>query len=221
MSHEEPISQEAFRQKLLAEIPSWYRPYLHLALPSLFGLAAVFWGLMRLQDIQWWEWLFFPASYVFANMLEWVAHKQLLHTRRFWAVPLYEQHTPMHHRVYTTEKMNMQDPREFRLILLPPYGIGLIPVISLPITLLLRNLVSPNAGWIFLVTAMAYVVGYEWLHLSYHLPEGHPIGRLSLIRRLSHHHAIHHNPALMQRWNMNVTIPLWDWVMGTIYRQKQ
>jgi hypothetical protein len=22
----------------------------------------------------------------------------------------------------------------------------------------------------------------------------------------------------MQRWNFNVTIPLWDWVRGTVYR---
>ena len=27
---------------------------------------------------------------------------------------------------------------------------------------------------------------------------------------------MHHDPKLMQRWNMNVTVPLWDWVRGTV-----
>ena len=31
-------------------------------------------------------------------------------------------------------------------------------------------------------------------------------------------HAMHHTPELMQRWNFNVTVPLADWLLGTIYR---
>ena len=64
-------------------------------------------------------------------------------------------------------------------------------------------------------TAIGYAVSYEWLHLSYHLPHDHPVGRSRLIRALRRHHAIHHDPRLMQRWNLNVTVPLWDVVMGT------
>jgi sterol desaturase/sphingolipid hydroxylase (fatty acid hydroxylase superfamily) len=63
------------------------------------------------------------------------------------------------------------------------------------------------------------VLVYEWLHLAYHLPDESFIGRRLLIRRLRQHHARHHNPKLMQRWNMNVTLPLFDWVFGTIHRQ--
>ena len=29
---------------------------------------------------------------------------------------------------------------------------------------------------------------------------------------------LNHAPELMQNWNFNVTIPLWDWVRRTIYR---
>ena len=65
---------------------------------------------------------------------------------------------------------------------------------------------------------MGYVVSYEWLHLSYHLPPESFIGRLWLVRVLKKHHATHHDPQLMQKWNFNVTIPLWDLVRGTIYR---
>jgi sterol desaturase/sphingolipid hydroxylase (fatty acid hydroxylase superfamily) len=66
---------------------------------------------------------------------------------------------------------------------------------------------------------MGYSVSYEWLHLSYHLPRESGIGRRGVIQRLRRHHAIHHDPRLMQRWNFNVTIPFWDWVRGTIVRE--
>jgi sterol desaturase/sphingolipid hydroxylase (fatty acid hydroxylase superfamily) len=38
------------------------------------------------------------------------------------------------------------------------------------------------------------------------------------VRALRRHHAVHHDPELMQRWNFNVTVPLWDLVRGTIHR---
>ena len=39
----------------------------------------------------------------------------------------------------------------------------------------------------------------------------------AIIRRLRRHHAIHHAPFLMQRFNFNVTVPLWDVVRRTVY----
>ena len=65
---------------------------------------------------------------------------------------------------------------------------------------------------------MLYVVSYEWLHLSFHLPATHFIARLGVVKKLKRHHATHHDPRLMQKWNFNVTVPLWDWVRGTIWR---
>jgi sterol desaturase/sphingolipid hydroxylase (fatty acid hydroxylase superfamily) len=65
---------------------------------------------------------------------------------------------------------------------------------------------------------MLYVVSYEWLHLAYHLPADSFIGRRWLIARLRRHHALHHDPRLMQKWNFNVTFPIWDRVRGTVYR---
>ena len=37
---------------------------------------------------------------------------------------------------------------------------------------------------------------------------------LGVLRR---HHAWHHTPELMQRWNFNVTVPLADWILRTIH----
>ena len=51
------------------------------------------------------------------------------------------------------------------------------------------------------------MVSYEVLHLCYHAPKDSFIGRLSLIRVLRAHHARHHDPRIMQRYNFNVTVP--------------
>ena len=37
---------------------------------------------------------------------------------------------------------------------------------------------------------------------------------------LRRHHALHHDPKLMQKWNFNVSLPLWDLVRGTIAREQ-
>ena len=65
---------------------------------------------------------------------------------------------------------------------------------------------------------MIYVVSYEWMHLAWHLPEDTFIGSLGLVRGLRQHHAVHHDPRLMQKWNFNVTVPLWDLVRRTRFR---
>ena len=75
-----------------------------------------------------------------------------------------------------------------------------------------------NPALLFMAVPMAYVVAYEWLHLSYHAPADSFVGRMQLIRKLRRHHAVHHAPELMQKWNFNVTIPLWDWIRRTTYR---
>ena len=114
--------------------------------------------------------------------------------------------------------MAMRSSREFRLVLIPPYGIVAAFAAALPAPIVLGLCGQLNLGLLFTATAMAYVVGYEWLHLSYHLPPDSFVGRRKLIGRLRRHHATHHNPELMQKWNFNVSVPLWDLVRGTIYR---
>ncbi len=36
--------------------------------------------------------------------------------------------------------------------------------------------------------------------------------------RLRHHHTVHHDPRLMNRYNFNITYPIFDWLFGTWYR---
>ena len=77
-----------------------------------------------------------------------------------------------------------------------------------------------NVAALFLATSALYVVSYELLHLSYHLPDDHFISKLSVIKVLKRCHAVHHHPVRMNKWNFNVTVPLWDVVKGTYLRDE-
>jgi hypothetical protein len=211
--------REEIRSAVLARAPRWYDPRFHLAVPSAFAVGAIAAALALLRDPTAWAFLTVPVVYVLTNVNEWYIHRDLLHRRNPFARVLYERHTPEHHMIYVTDDMAMRDSREFRLVLIPAYGLFLIFVSLLPIASLVWLAFGRNVALLYTATAMAYSASYEWLHLSYHLPPESRIGRSRWIRRLRRHHAIHHDPRLMQRWNFNVTIPLWDWVQGTIVRE--
>jgi hypothetical protein len=208
--------REEVRARWLAEIPWWYSPWGHLAFPSVVGLGTIAVAIHAIHHLQAWQAFTVPAVLLLSNAVEWRVHKQVLHRRTWPLEELYDQHTPNHHRVFVTEDMVIRSPREFRFVLMPFYAIVALFFLTAPLTLVLLLVGQPNVAALFVVTSMAYVLSYEWLHLAYHLPPESFVGRM--VGTLRRHHAIHHDPSLMQKWNFNVTIPLWDWVRGTIHR---
>jgi hypothetical protein len=211
--------RDQLRDRLVAAIPRWYSPWLHLAFPSLVGLGVIAASLLALRHLQPIDLVAVPATFLVLNAGEWRIHRDLLHRRTPPFSVLYDRHTPEHHLVFVTEDMAIRSTREFHLVLIPAYGIVAAAVGALPIPATLwLGFGLRNPALLFMAVTMAYVVAYEWLHLSYHAPPDSAVGRLRVIQRLRRHHAVHHAPELMQSWNFNVTIPLWDWVRGTIYR---
>jgi hypothetical protein len=210
-------SRDDLRRDLLSRIPSWYSPWLHLAIPALSGLAIVALAVGRIQELRAWQLAFVPLFVVFGNAVEWHAHRDLLHRRTWPLEELYFRHTPQHHAIYVSEDMQIREWRELRFVLLPAYGVvGLVAVTS-PITAALWVAGQPNLAALWVTTVVLYILTYEWLHLAYHLPADGFVGRLRVTRWLRRHHQRHHHPPLMQRWNFNVTLPLWDLLRGTVW----
>jgi hypothetical protein len=217
--------RNAVREKSLAEVPWWYRPYAHLAATTGIGLAVLVLStvsILRLDPgVKWTDLLVIPGVILLANYYEWRVHRDVLH-KRFWPFEvIYDQHTPMHHMVYVEEDMAIRDVKEFRLVLIPAAGVLGIVLAAAPVALALAHFWSPAAGWLFLLSASLFMVSYEVLHLCYHAPSNSFVGRRALIARLRAHHARHHDPRLMQRYNFNVTVPLFDWIMGTMAPPKK
>ncbi|MGO8997680.1 MAG: sterol desaturase family protein [Polyangiaceae bacterium] len=212
----DPAARRRIRERLLTAIPSSYRPWMHLAATTGIGAAVLALGIFGIHGLRPVELLVVPAVFLLSNGFEWRAHKDLLHKMREPLGFLYRRHTPEHHMIYVEDDMAIRDWREMKVVLIPAYGVFGIVATLAPVAALFGALATRNAGWLVLVTGGLYMVGYELSHLSYHLPPESFVGRLALVRVLRRHHARHHNPALMQRWNFNVTIPLFDWVHGTI-----
>ncbi len=212
----EVASREQVRARWHAEIPRWYWPWGHLAFPSLVGLGIIGGAIASVRELRPWQLLTVPLVLLLSNAVEWRVHKVVLH-RRFWPLQdLYYRHTPNHHRVFITGDMVIRSPREFRFVLLPFWAIVALFFLTGPITAGLALAGQHNLAALFVATSMGYVLSYEWLHLAYHLPPDSFVGRR--VTRLRKHHATHHDPSLMQSWNFNVTLPLWDWIRGTIHR---
>jgi hypothetical protein len=215
--------RERIRRQSMAEIPRWYSAWGHLGATTGIGLAVLVLSAMqlaKLDAIRATDWLVVPAVFLLSNFFEWRVHKHVLHRRRWPLQVIYDKHTPMHHMIYIEEDMALRSTREFRLVLIPAAGVLGIVVAAAPVAFAVARLWSASAGWLFLVTASLYMVTYEVLHLCYHAPKDSFIGRRKIIAILRAHHARHHDPRLMQKWNFNVTVPLFDWIMGTIAAKK-
>lgn len=212
---ESQSTRDALRHEKLAALSPRYSPFLHVAIPPLWGGSVIAVCVFLVDNLRLVELLVIPAMLVFANAFEWRIHRNALHKRFFLMPALYDRHTPIHHRVYIHDDMELRDWRELALILIPPWAGVPLFVALLPIAAALWFAFAPNVALLFMATCMFYVVTYELLHMSYHLPRTSLVGRNPVIRALARHHSIHHDPRFMQRWNMNVTVPLWDIVRRT------
>jgi Fatty acid hydroxylase len=209
--------RDALRARELGQTPGWYSPTLHLLIPAAVGIAIFVVALLEIAGLRAVELLVLPACFLVFNGLEWWIHRDLLHRRRPLVSLLYDQHTAMHHMIYVTQDMAMRDRREWRLVLMPGLGVVLSFVGLVPFAAALWHLLGSNVACLFAMAWVAYMLGYEWLHLSFHLPSESWLGGSRLIRWLRWHHAVHHDPRIMRAWNLNVTVPLWDWLLGTIH----
>jgi sterol desaturase/sphingolipid hydroxylase (fatty acid hydroxylase superfamily) len=211
------MTREERRQKVFAAIPASYSPWAHLIVPSAVGAVIVVVALSLVRDLRAWELVTVPITFVLLNAAEWAVHRDLLHRRRPPMHLLYDRHIE-HHGIFIEEDMAIRAMRELRLVLMPgPAIIGAF-VASLPIPAILVAVGQRNAACLFAATTMLYLVSYELMHAAYHAPADSFVGRLRLVAVLRRHHAKHHHAPLMQKWNFNVTVPLWDVVRGTVWR---
>ena len=224
MTHEKR-SGAAMLAEHLPHVPKRYSPIGHLAGTASIGLAALAIGWMAVEDFTWMHALTAALTFVFANLVEWCAHKGLLHKRRWPFEILYDQHTPRHHMFYRHDGMAVASRKEWYFVLMPKRGVFGIAVLAIPLALAVGALLGGSHAWIVFMTAGSYASLYEVTHLTYHLRRGHGIFRVPVLGRvlaaLSRHHTRHHHVELMRSWNFNVTFPLWDVILGTHYPRKK
>ena len=206
-----------FREEVLARVPRGYSPFLHLVVPSILALGAVDAAVSLMRDVQWWQLGLVPVFVGVMNAAEWHAHRGLLHRHLRPLESLHRLHA-WHHAVFVRGDMAMQDPRELRVVLLPALAVLTLFAGVLPVALLFLFAGERNLALLWAATSVGYVTIYEWMHLAWHLPADGLAARLPGLRALRRLHDLHHDPRLMHRYNLNVTVPLWDCLRGSLRR---
>lgn len=201
--------------RLRAEIPTWYSGPIHLLFTVTWPLLAIAGCLGALEHTIWHEWLTVPLTFVYACIVEYVAHRQPMHQRRRWAAPVFKGHM-YHHRFFTVEAFAYANSKEWYGLLMPPYMVLYFFVaFMIPVMLLLYAAVSANVAYLFMAVAVAYYLNYELVHFCCHAPAKSAIARLPIIRWIRAHHQAHHDGRMMSHYNFNVTYPWVDYLFGT------
>jgi len=196
-----------------------YSGVAHFLFTSLVSLTVVGYCAATVRAPRWWELVTVPATFLFANFVEYRAHRGVMHHKIRPFQLVFERHTPSHHGFYTHEAMAADSSRDYYMVLFPPILIVFFfGLFALPVGLVLAWLTTANIARMFVATAVGYFLTYEWLHFAYHQPADGFIGRRWLVRKLRAHHTLHHDVSQMQKWNFNITFPICDALFGTTYK---
>jgi hypothetical protein len=204
---------KAARRRFAADIPVTYDPARHLLGSAAFGVLGIAAALASLAHVRPLELCAVPATLLAMNLLEYGSHRFLMHRRTRVLPYAYAAHTLRHHACFPERAMAVAAPRELWFILFGPREIAIFALATAPLLALLACLVSRNAAALAAAAVLAHYLLYEGLHLVSHLPENHWLARRRALRTLRLRHARHHGA---RREGYNVTLPLGDWLFGTL-----
>ncbi|AKJ68362.1 fatty acid hydroxylase [Pandoraea thiooxydans] len=208
--------QRKFREQYKADIGPLYNGLLHIAVMYVSGIAAVTYCLKNLQDAGW-EWLLVIPVFLAGNFIEWAMHRYVMHRRIdvFALRAIYERHTRQHHQYFTDNEPTIDSTREFRIVFFPWRVLITLGVGGLSLGFVAAKLIDLNAGYIVFLTMVAQYLVYETFHYCCHVHDNWFVRNMPFINTIRRHHTAHHNMGIMMKYNMNLTFPITDWLMGS------
>jgi hypothetical protein len=208
--------QRKFREQYKAEISPLYNGILHVLITYGTGGLAIWYCLGRMQSPTW-EWLLVVPVFVAGNFVEWFMHRHVMHRRIdvFALRAIYERHTRQHHQYFTDLEQTIDTTREFRIVFFPWRVLMTIGGGGAGLGLLAAMLLGANAGYVVAITMVGHYLIYETFHYCCHVHDNWFVRHMPFINTIRRHHTAHHNMGIMMKYNMNLTFPIADWVLGT------
>jgi hypothetical protein len=208
--------QRDFRAQYVAQISSWYNGLVHIGVMYTAGIAAIWWCVSRMQAPTW-EWLLILPVAIAGNFGEWAMHKYVMHRLRdIYAVrAIYDRHTRQHHQYFTDNDATIHTVKEFRIVFFPWRVLAVLAVGGGLLGYLAGQLINPNAGYVVFITMIGHYMVYETFHFCCHVPDNWFVRKMPLVNTIRRHHIAHHNMGIMMHVNMNLTLPIADWALGT------
>ncbi|MDA4845154.1 sterol desaturase family protein [Hoeflea poritis] len=215
-------AREKFRAKYRANVSPYYSGWVHLFVVLLGGTGLLYFAISRLVDFHYSQLWIVVISLLAYNVCEWASHRWWGHQKTKLFKLFYQRHTGDHHTFFVDRAMEYQMVMDWRVVIFPIYLLVVFTsLVSVPGGLVLSLLFGANIGYLFAATMTSCYLAYEILHFSYHLPRGSLIERVFRLipgwTYLRLFHTVHHNRDLMTEGNFNITLPLSDWLFGTLY----
>ena len=154
----------------------------------------------------------FCIFFMYVSFFEWALHKYIMHTPIF--VYPFQAHALTHHGLFRADhSYYLRREQDVPKVTFAWWNAPGLFILNMPL-LFLASTVGGVATFIGGSTALLlnYML-YEYLHWCMHIPQGRWIERTRAFQFLKKHHYLHHRYALR---NLNVVLPLADWVMGTL-----
>lgn len=213
-----------FRDKYREDISTNYSGWVHMLSVLAVGVAVISYSISQVQSATFGEWLVFPAMMLAVNFAEYYAHRWLGHRKTKYGKLFYSRHTGDHHSFFLEHSMDYEAVRDWRVVLFPVYLIfAFLFGLVLPGGYVLSELISMNAAYIYAAAGISGYLFYEIMHFSYHIPRGHWAEKIFLMipgwQSLRHLHVLHHKRDKMGEANYNITLPVFDFLLKTVYWQ--
>jgi hypothetical protein len=155
--------------------------------------------------------------FLFCNFFEYLFHRFPMHRKMPGMSSVYH-HVTIHHNFYANDLYYYETPRDYYAVIIPYYVWIHIIISTSILALIIYWSVGFNQAIIFLITVASYYLMYELLHFSYHAPKDAWIKKIPFVRYLSNFHLIHHKTEIMSKYNFNITFPIFDKLLGTVYK---
>lgn len=218
---EMPPRLTEFRHKYRSNvIGPMYNGYAHLAFVVTGSTLVMVAAALQINNPHWTDWICIPVTFIVANFVEYFGHRGPMHHYFKQFGLMFHRHTNEHHQFFTENWMTCRSQRDFKIVLFPPIMLFFyLGIIAAPMGLFLYYMHGWNFSMIYVITAMFYFMSYEVMHFFYHLDDDLWVSKLPILRVLRAHHRTHHKLEIMSKYNFNITWPIADFVMGTIYRE--
>lgn len=217
---ERPRRRDPQTERSRHKVPSWYVPlHLGVTIGLLGGVSIALLALLPLGTFHWTVWLAAVAVILTADFVEYSLHRWPMHRRKKATDALFKRHTLEHHRLFTYEAMGIE---KFDEVFLTTFNVSDV-VVALASMGIVGGIMLPIFGlkgaMVIAAALGLYGTFKQAIHMAFHLPESwmrFPVLRSRAFYWLREHHALHHDPRMMTRWNFNIGLPTFDALFGTL-----
>ena len=163
-----------------------------------------------------WQAVAFAATFVYGSFFEWALHRFVMHRRQKVVPYPFDLHALVHHKLFGPgDTFHANSDEMLGHVTFAPRDYLILLLVNAPVFLAVEWVAGVPLALGASLAVLAYLGTFDTLHWMFHVPQGRVIERSWIFRWLKSHHRLHHR---YHNRNLNVVVPLADWVLRTRVR---